>query len=183
MSAMAQLMALQTEQGDPYNFIPNVLPPDAFPVYFLFCIFFPMVIHGWCLVRNALWQWFPWADGDKPKVNSFLPSSELSSSSFHHTPSLWSPCVLTLVPSISKEIPDNWMPRAELLAEIICWQCRAASCCKHQVFRQEETSLAFMGVLDQPLAFGCLSCVLSASFPGGEALTWLPVLCVTGELH
>lgn len=57
------------------------------------------------------------------------------------------------------------MPRAEFLAKIICWQCRAASCCKQQIFRQERTSLVFMGVLDQPLAFGYLSCMLSISLP------------------
>lgn len=64
---------------------------------------------------------------------------------------------------ISKEMPVNWTPRAEFLTKIICLQWRAASCWERQVFRQEGTSLVFMGVLDQPLALGCLSCMLSAS--------------------
>lgn len=40
-SAMAQLIALQTEQGDPCNLIPNVLSPDYFLVYFLQTAFSP----------------------------------------------------------------------------------------------------------------------------------------------
>lgn len=88
MSAVPQLVALQTEQGDPCNFIPNVLPPDSLLVCFLFWFFPPVLIHGRCLVRNVLWQWFLWADGVKPKGNRFLLLSELSTSSFHHTPSL-----------------------------------------------------------------------------------------------
>lgn len=56
MSAVPQLVALQTEQGDPCNFIPNVLPPDSLLVCFLFCFFSPVLIHGRCLVRNVLWQ-------------------------------------------------------------------------------------------------------------------------------
>lgn len=90
MSAMAQLIALQTEQGDACNLIPNILPPYCCFVYFLgfLLIFLPLLIHGQYLVRNVLWQWCLWADGDKPKANHFLPLSELSASSFHPTPFL-----------------------------------------------------------------------------------------------
>lgn len=88
MSAMAQLVALQTDQGDPCNFVPNVLLPDYFLVRFLFCFLFPVLIHGQYVTRNVLWQGFPWADGDKPKANHFLPLYEFLTSSFHHTPSL-----------------------------------------------------------------------------------------------
>lgn len=97
--------------------------------------------------------------------------------------------LLSRVPlhSILKEIPVNWMPRAEFLAKIICWQRRAASCCKHQVFRQEGTSLVFMGMLDQPLAFGCLSCMLSTSLPRWRGTDLLASVCaitlVPGGIH
>lgn len=43
--------------------------------------------------------------------------------------------------------------------------CNIVSCCKQQVFRQEGTSLVFMGVLDQPLTLGSLSWTLSAFIP------------------